>query len=142
MLAEIEVEGVRIMRQLNDWQIHRVLKMRGPDKDIAQMAFGLGKSVHQFKRLAPKRQRAAVEAFHKLTDPMKMDGKPAQAPEEYRPPRQYERISEERMVELGTRLLEVKARLPHGHFRLWVENESGITYSHACKWMQKAREQC
>jgi hypothetical protein len=133
------------MRHLNDWQIQRVMKMRGPDKDIAQMAFGLGMSVHQFKRLPADRRRAAVAAFHKLTDPLSMDGMNALVREAqieaYRPPRRYERLSEERMIELGTRLLEVKARLSHGRFRLWVDEESGITYSQAQKWMQKARAQ-
>ncbi len=59
--------------------------------------------------------------------------------EAYRPPRRYERLSEDRMIELGTRLLEVKAQLSHGRFRRWVDEESGITYSQAQKWMQKAR---
>lgn len=45
------------------------------------------------------------------------------------------------MAEYGRRLLEVKEQLPHGHFRRWVEDKSGITYSQAQRWMKEAKAQ-
>jgi hypothetical protein len=138
---EVEVEGVGIMRHLNDWQILRLRKMaKGPNRNIAPLAFGLGMTVQQFKKLAPEQKRAAWDAHNRLMD--LAGGLPPRSAAEQRPriPRAWERISEARMIELGRELIQIKARLPHGHFGLWVEEKSGITYSQAQRFMKAARE--
>jgi hypothetical protein len=51
----------------------------------------------------------------------------------------WERVSEERQIEIGLQLIAKKEELPHGHFRRWVENSAGLAYSQARRWMRKAR---
>ncbi|MBB4272340.1 DUF3102 domain-containing protein [Rhizobium mongolense] len=46
----------------------------------------------------------------------------------------------DRAIELGKKLLAVKADLPHGHFMPWVRDESGISYIQAQRYMRLARE--
>jgi hypothetical protein len=73
MITEIEVEGVGVMRHLNDWQQERWFRMaRGPNRVIAPAAFGLGMTLQQFKKLPGDRQKAALEAFDRLTAPPPM----------------------------------------------------------------------
>lgn len=43
-------------------------------------------------------------------------------------------------INLGLRLLAIKANLPHGHFIPWVEEKSGLTYSMVQNCMRAARE--
>lgn len=73
MLTEIEVEGLGVMRHLNNWRQERWFRMpRGPNGIIAPAAFGLGMSLQQFKKLPVDRQKAALEAFDRLTTPPPM----------------------------------------------------------------------
>lgn len=140
MLTEIEVEGVGIMRHLNEWQQERWFKMaRGPNRVIAPAAFGLGMSLQQFKRLPVDQQKAALEAYNRLLAPPPMKGMEGTASRQNRLPRPWERISEDRQIELGRILLAKKAELPKGHFLPWLANECGIGYRRAASWMQKAR---
>lgn len=69
MLKEIEVEGVGIMRPLNDWQSNRLMNMTRARRHLSMIAFGLGMTVHQFKRLSPEQQEACRVAFDRLTAP-------------------------------------------------------------------------
>jgi hypothetical protein len=63
--AGYQVEGVGIMRHLNDWQILRLRKMsKGRNHNIAPMAFGLDMTIQQFKPLAPEQKRLAWHAPH------------------------------------------------------------------------------
>ena len=49
MLTEIHIENVGTYRSLNIWQLERVMKIRGPNRHIAILAFGLGMTIKQFK---------------------------------------------------------------------------------------------
>ncbi|WP_209856412.1 DUF3102 domain-containing protein [Rhizobium herbae] len=44
------------------------------------------------------------------------------------------------MLELGRRLLQVKAKLPHGHFGLWVREKSGQTENSVQRYMKLAKK--
>jgi hypothetical protein len=61
-------------------------------------------------------------------------------PQEWTMPGKHKRIPIERQVWIGQQLLAVKAKLPHGHFRAWVENNSGLTWSQASRLVRLARE--
>ena len=138
---EIEVEGVGIMRHMNDWQVMSLRKMaKGPNRAIAPMAFGLGMTVRQFQKLTEEQKRAAWEAYSRLMEPA--GGDPARPAAEQRPriPRAWERVSEPRAIELGRELLQIKATLPHGHFGPWVDERSGITRGQAQRFMRAARD--
>ncbi|AWI58631.1 DUF3102 domain-containing protein [Sinorhizobium fredii] len=140
-LTEIEVEGVGTIRHLNMWQIGAMRKCQGANRYIAPFAFSAGMTVRQFKTLTPELQEAVRQAYHRLTSPANMVPSPeAQAQQQARRlPRPGEHVSKERMIELGRELLEIKARLPRGHFGPWVEEKSGITYSQAQRFMRAAK---
>jgi hypothetical protein len=44
----------------------------------------------------------------------------------------------ERQAEFGARLIEVRDKLPRGHFRRWVEEKSGISWAQACRFFRAA----
>jgi hypothetical protein len=50
------------------------------------------------------------------------------------------RIPIERQIWLRQQLLAVKAKLPHSHFRAWVEEKSGLTWSQASRFVKLAKE--
>ncbi|MDI7921742.1 DUF3102 domain-containing protein [Ferirhizobium litorale] len=139
MITEIEVEGLGVMRPLNDWQVKALRKMRGPNRAIAPMAFGLGMTVRQFKTLPAEQRNQAWVAYTKLMSASSMDPKP-DVPRKPRLPRPSERVPMDRMIELGRELLEVKKQLPHGHFQLWIEDKSGISVDQARRFMRAARD--
>lgn len=73
-MPAIEIEGLGTMRLCNPWQANRIHQMRpGRNRALAPAAFGLGMTVRQFKKLPTEQQRAACEAYFRLTDPR---GKP------------------------------------------------------------------
>ncbi|KKX30862.1 DUF3102 domain-containing protein [Rhizobiaceae bacterium LC148] len=135
-MSEIEVEGVGTMRPVNDWQMMRIKHManRG-NRHIAFVAFGLGMTIRQFKSLTLEKQRAAWDAHNRLNSPQAVI---VSEPAHPRPPRPYQRVPVDMMAEYGRRLLQVKRELPHGHFRQWIENKSGFTYSQAQRFMRAA----
>ncbi len=102
MITEIEIEGLGIMRHLNEWQQERWFKMaRGPNRVIAPAAFGLGMSLQQFKRLPVAQQKAALQAYDCLTSPGNFDA-PRNAPEVRNPfPRAGSHVPNQKQVELG-----------------------------------------
>ncbi|MCF3638735.1 DUF3102 domain-containing protein [Rhizobium sp. TRM95111] len=136
-MTEIEVEGIGTIRQLNDWQYVRLRRIRGPNREIASFAFASGMSLHQFKALPVEKQRACREAYMRITAPD--FGAPRQRPQQPVPPRPWARLSQEKQAELGRKLLEVKAQLPRGHFRPWIEQKSGISYTQAQRFMRAAK---
>lgn len=138
--CEIEIEGVGIYRLPNMWQQSRIRVIQGPNRHIAPLAFGLGMTVKQFKKLPIDKQQEVRAAYNRLTDPD--GGRERRSTTEQRPriPRPYERLSEARMIELGRELLTIKAKLPRGHFMPWVEEKSGITYSAAQRFMKMAKD--
>ncbi|NML73562.1 DUF3102 domain-containing protein [Rhizobium sp. S-51] len=136
-MKEIEVEGVGIMRHLNDWQSARLASLRGPNRSIAPMAFGLGMTLRQFRQLTPDQQKAAWDAHNRLTAPPAPERR--EEPASWLP-RPRERVSEERQIMIGRKLLQVKAQLPHGHFGPWIDKESGITRKQAARFMKAAKQ--
>lgn len=136
MLTEIEVEGIGTMRQLNVWQLSRLKAMKGPNREVAWVAFGLGLTIQQFKKLSPELQHAARQAHHRLYEPAPI---PTRRPAEAAAPRKHERMSIERQAAIGRRLLAIKEQLPRGHFRPWIEEKSGISYTQAARCMKLAR---
>lgn len=69
MITEIEIEDVGTYRLPNAWQIERIMRIQGPNREIAFAAFGLGMTIQQFKRLAPEKQQEARRAYLKITSP-------------------------------------------------------------------------
>ncbi len=70
MLNEIQIEGIDTYRLPNQWQQKRILSMaRGPNKEIAWLAFGLGMTLQQFKRLLPESKQEVRDAFFRLISP-------------------------------------------------------------------------
>lgn len=139
MITEIEVEGVGIMRHLNDWQILRIKHMANrQNRAIAIIAFGLGMTVQQFKKLSPAQQEVARAAEARLNSPEVMA--PPAAPARPRVPRRGEHVPIEKQIALGRELISIKAKLPRGHFMPWVEDKSGISYGQAQRFMRAAKE--
>lgn len=138
MITEIEVEGIGTMRHMNAFQMRRALRIADrKNRAIAMAAFGIGLTVQEFKRLSADQQRKVWDAHNRLSAP---DAGVHLAQQAKRPPRAWERLPETEKAHYGRQLLEVKASLPHGHFRRWVEDKSGITYSQAQRYMSAARE--
>lgn len=69
-MRQIHVEGVGTMRELTDWELVRLSRLRGPNRVIAPMAFGLGMTYRQYRKLTPEQQRACWEASNDLTRPL------------------------------------------------------------------------
>ncbi|RVG50544.1 hypothetical protein [Sinorhizobium meliloti] len=69
MLTEIEIEDVGIYRLPNMWQYDRIKRVQGPNRVIAPLAFGLGMTIQQFKRLTPEQQNLVQQAYYRLTSP-------------------------------------------------------------------------
>lgn len=85
-----------------------------------------------------RKQREAIAASYRLTEPPIPAVQPEQA--RRRIPRRNERVSKERMIELGRELLAIKKRLPTGHFQPWINEKSGISYHAALRFMRAAKE--
>jgi 16S rRNA A1518/A1519 N6-dimethyltransferase RsmA/KsgA/DIM1 with predicted DNA glycosylase/AP lyase activity len=140
MISEIEVEGIGIMRHLNNWQIMAIRKTANPKRRaIAELAFGLGMTVRQFQALSISHQSAAREAHTRLYSPEAFSPPPKPQKAAVRLPQRYERVSAAEAAELGADLLRMKRKLPRGHFRRWVEDKSGITYTQAQRFMRAAK---
>lgn len=139
MHTEIEVEGLGVMRHLNSFQLARVKCIANREnRSLAFAAFGLGMTLRQFKALPLQQQKAAWEAHNRLYAADTYTRKTDQ-PARPRLPRPYERVSGEKAAQLGADLLRVKHELPHGHFRRWVEDKSGITYTQAQRFIKAAK---
>lgn len=142
-ITEIEIEGVGIMRPLNDWQVVRIKAMSNrQNKAIAWTAFSLGMSLQQFKKLPPEKQREAHSAFQAMTAPNALA--PATEQREAKSsrwPRRGEHVAIEDQIELGKRLLEIKASLERGHFIPWVEEQEGLSYQQALRWMKAVKQE-
>ncbi|KAA3500265.1 hypothetical protein DXM26_20580 [Agrobacterium tumefaciens] len=141
MITEIEVEGIGTMRHMNAFQMRRALRIADRNnRAIAMAAFGIGLTVQEFKRLSADQQRLIWDAHNCLTSPgAGAPSRPTTGEHAAKPPRAWERLSEAEKANYGRQLLNVKASLPHGHFRRWVEDKSGITYSQAQRYMSAAK---
>ncbi|CAN7510516.1 hypothetical protein [Pararhizobium sp. LjRoot238] len=110
--------------------MHRIKKMApGPNKHLAPFAFGLGMTIRQFKTLPIEKQREAgmpIYASQRRQQSCRLiRWKGSRVKDFHGPGRGFLRPQ---MADLGRKLLQVKQELPHGHFRIWVEDKSGITY--------------
>jgi hypothetical protein len=115
---------VGIIRPLDTAQIRSLMRMRGPNRNIAGAALAAGMTVRQFKKLPPDRQREVHHAYMQLTAPGNMPAPPAGQDKPRQP--SLRDFSREARIALGRRLLAVKAQLPRGHFGLWCEEKSGL----------------
>ncbi|WHO22638.1 DUF3102 domain-containing protein [Agrobacterium tumefaciens] len=141
MITEIEIDGVGILRPMNAYQLHRAMRIKDRgNRAIALAAFGLGLSVQQFKKLPPEKQREIWDAHSRLIAPAAISTRREPSHQAPQPPKPYTRLSEAQKAHYGRQLIDMKASLPHGHFRRWVEDKSGITYSQAQRYMSAAKE--
>lgn len=139
MITEIEVEGLGVLRHLNNFQMLRVKRISDKRKrSTAIVAFGLGMTVRQFDALTTEQQRVAWEAHNRLYAPVSVQPDRS-APAPQRLPRPYERVSQDRAAQLGADLLRIRSELPRGHFRRWVEDKSGISYIQAQRFIRAAK---
>lgn len=125
MKLEIEIEDLGTYRMPNMWQMHRIRKMQEPNASLAWLAFGMGMTIQQFKKLPLEDREKVRNACNHLTAPS-APRDPEAPPRPYMP-RKGEHLSDERKIELGRRLLQIKRQLPHGHFGLWVKERSGLS---------------
>lgn len=72
MLTESHIEDVGTYRSLNMWQHERVMKIRGPNRHIAILAFGLGMTLKQFKKLPADKQHEVQRAYSRLVATVNM----------------------------------------------------------------------
>lgn len=136
MIKEIEVEGVGVMRHCNDWQVSRIKRMPNRrNRSFAWVAFGLGMTLQQFKSLTIEQQRAAFDAHAQLTSSCSIA---SDKPPVSTAPQRWQRLSLEQQVSIGLKLLEVKSRLPRGHFMQWIEVNSGMSYTQALRYIKAA----
>ncbi|MBB2821296.1 UNVERIFIED_ORG: hypothetical protein GGD59_004568 [Rhizobium esperanzae] len=141
MNFEIEVEGLGIMRPVNNFQMARIKNISDREnREIAFAAFGLGMTVKQFKALPEEQRRAAWDAHSRLCSPAALAPEPKAQPDRPRLPRPFERVSEEKMIQIGRELIRIKGQLPHGHFGPWVREQSGLSIGQARRFMRAATE--
>lgn len=128
------------MRHMNAFQIRRASRIADrTNRAIAMAAFGIGLTVQEFKKLSAEQQKRVWDAHNRLSLPAACAPRQPDAERAPRLPRPWERLSEAQKADYGRRLIEVKASLPHGHFQRWVEDESGITYGQAQRYMKAAK---
>lgn len=72
MLTEIEIEDVGVYRLPNMWQEARIKGMVRSRRHIAMLAYGMGMTVPQFKKLSQEQRDEIQTAFHRLTSPANM----------------------------------------------------------------------
>lgn len=136
-LFEIEVEGVGPFRLPNMWQAQRLNRLRGMKRHIAVLAAGSGMTTRQFMKLPDAVKAELDRAYMMLMSPANLaplaDPKPAE-------PRAIPRghMSVDLKLEVGRRLLAVKASLPRGHFGPWLEKQQGLSRGMASQCMRLA----
>ena len=72
MLTEIEIEDVGIYRLPNMWQQARINHMERSRRHTAILAYGMGMTVPQFKKLSQAKRDEIQAAFFRLTSPANM----------------------------------------------------------------------
>lgn len=69
MLTEIEIDGLGTYRLPNVWQHRRIRRVKPSDRHAAALAFGLGMSVAQFRKLPVEKQAEVHHAYWQLISP-------------------------------------------------------------------------
>ncbi|WP_237357889.1 DUF3102 domain-containing protein [Rhizobium phaseoli] len=127
------------MRPVNNFQMARIKNISDREnREIAFAAFGLGMTVKQFKALPEEQRRAAWDAHSRLCSPAALAAESRAKPDRPRLPRPFERVPEEKMIQIGRELIRIKDQLPHGHFGPWVREQSGLSYKQAQSFMRAA----
>ncbi|TBZ69032.1 DUF3102 domain-containing protein [Rhizobium leguminosarum bv. viciae] len=127
------------MRPVNNFQMARIKNIANRDnREIAFAAFGLGMTVQQFKALPEEQRRAAWDAHSRLCSPAALAPERGAQPDRPRLPRPFERVPEEKMIQIGRELIRIKHQLPQGHFGSWVLEQSGLSISQAQRFMRAA----
>src|SRR5438105_3685506 len=67
--TEVEIEGVGTYRLPNQWQGHRLKRLRGYQRHTAVLALGCGMTVRQFNHLPPQKQAEVHRAYLALMSP-------------------------------------------------------------------------
>lgn len=137
MITEIEVEGIGMIRIPNMWQWHRLKRVRGPNRDIAQLAAAACMSIKQFKSLPIEKQQEVWRAYRALTS---MDNSPVPARTQDDGPMLTKGIhrTDAEKIKIGRMLLGKKAELQRGHFGPWLEKQ-GIPKGFAQAVMKMAK---
>lgn len=69
MLTEIEIDGIGTYRLPNVWQHRRIRRVKPSDRHAAALAFGLGMSVAQFRKLPAEKKDEVHRAYWRLVGP-------------------------------------------------------------------------
>lgn len=69
MLTEIEIDGLGTYRLPNMWQHRRIRNRKREDQHLAALAFGLGMSVAQFRKLPAEKKAEVHQAYWRLMGP-------------------------------------------------------------------------
>lgn len=115
----------------------RNASLRGADRHTAVLAVGLGMTVRQFLKLPGRLQAEAHKAYLALMSPANVAPLADPVPAETRMvPRGH--MSVDLKLEVGRRLLAVKASLPRGHFGPWLDKQEGLSRGMARQCMALA----
>ncbi|WP_244597451.1 DUF3102 domain-containing protein [Rhizobium hidalgonense] len=129
------------MRPVNNFQMARIKNISDHEnREIAFVAFGLGMTIKQFKALPEEQRRAAWDAHSRLCSPAALAPEPKAQPDRPRLPRRFERVSDDKMIQIGRELIRIKDQLPHGHFGPWLKENSGLSIGQAQRFMRAAKE--
>ncbi|WP_378944398.1 hypothetical protein [Mesorhizobium sp. ANAO-SY3R2] len=69
VITEIEVEHVGMIRLPNMWQWARIKRVRGLNREFAQLAAACSMTIQQFKQLPLEKRQEVWAAYLSLTSP-------------------------------------------------------------------------
>lgn len=72
MLNEIEIDGLGTYRLPNMWQRSRIRNVKACDRHLAALAFGLGMTLAQFKKVSVEKQNEVHRAYCRLVSSSNM----------------------------------------------------------------------
>ncbi|MER8751609.1 hypothetical protein NKH57_20415 [Mesorhizobium sp. M1050] len=85
--TEVEIEGIGTYRLPNQWQGHRLKRLRGDQRHTAVLALGCGMTDRQFNHLPAEKQQEVHRAYLTLMSPSNVTPLANPAPAETRVPR-------------------------------------------------------
>ncbi|MGY2995838.1 hypothetical protein [Mesorhizobium sp. URHB0026] len=138
--TEVEIDGVGTYRLPNQWQGHRLKRLRGDQRHTAVLAIGCGMTVRQFNQLPADKQAEVHRAYLTLMSPSNVVVPADPGPADTRViPRGH--LSIDQKLAIGRWLLHIKAELPHGHFGPWLDKQEGLSRHMASQCMALATRQ-
>ncbi|UVC17638.1 DUF3102 domain-containing protein [Mesorhizobium onobrychidis] len=133
-LTEVEIEGVGTYRLPNQWQAHRLRRLRGEKRHTAVLALGAGMTVRQFMKLPDRLQAEVHKAYLALMSSANVAPLADSAPADTRViPRGH--LSIDQKLAIGRWLIQTKASLPRGHFGPWLDKQRKLSRSMAQQCM-------